>query len=145
MSKQKSTILFAAVCLMAGSLSMVTPASANAETPYYGKSYEQPASVQKLYPEPDETFDTPAFQKKEKHLPHKKSFKIFYVTLSVKVLTPRRNRLEHPLKAGPFQPSILQRIVTSLHCQKSQRSGFKHKYTEMNQPPVNLPLSSLND
>lgn len=49
---------------MGGSLSMVTPASANAETPYYGKSYEQPASVQKLYPEPDETFDTPAFQKK---------------------------------------------------------------------------------
>lgn len=65
MSKRKGTILFAAVCLMAGSLSMVSPASAHAETPYYGKNYEQPASVKKLYPEPDETFDTPAFQKKE--------------------------------------------------------------------------------
>ncbi|AOZ88002.1 peptidase M14 [Bacillus xiamenensis] len=64
MSKQKGAILSAAVCLMAGSLSMVTPVSANADTPYYGKNYEQPASVQKLYPEPDETFDTPAFQKK---------------------------------------------------------------------------------
>ena len=50
MSKRKGTILFAAVCLMAGSLSMMTPALANADTPYYGKSYEQPASVQKAIP-----------------------------------------------------------------------------------------------
>ncbi|MBU8656221.1 M14 family metallopeptidase [Bacillus pumilus] len=64
MSNRKGTILFAAVCLIAGSLSMVSPDSAHADTPYYGKSYEQPASVKKLYPEPDETFDTPAFQKK---------------------------------------------------------------------------------
>ncbi|MGE1144849.1 M14 family metallopeptidase [Bacillus pumilus] len=64
MSKRKGTILFSAICLIAGSLSMVSPASAHADTPYYGKNYEQPAPVKKLYPEPDETFDTPAFQKK---------------------------------------------------------------------------------
>ncbi|MDM5297199.1 M14 family metallocarboxypeptidase [Bacillus pumilus] len=64
MSKGKGTILFTAVCFIAGSLSMVIPASANADTPYYGKSYEQPASVKKRYPEPHETFGTPAFEKK---------------------------------------------------------------------------------
>lgn len=119
MSKRKGTILFAAACLLAGSLSMVSPASAHAETPYYGKSYEQPASVKKLYPEPDETFDTPAFQKKEKHLRPKKSFKLSYETLSAKVLTPRRNRLEHPLKADPFRLCTLQRIAPSRHFQKA--------------------------
>ncbi|MFS0655865.1 M14 family metallopeptidase [Bacillus sp. 179-C3.3 HS] len=66
MAKRKGTMLLAVSCFIAGSLLMVPPVSAKTDTPYYGKSYEQPASVKKLYPEPDETFDTPAFQKKGK-------------------------------------------------------------------------------
>ncbi|KAA6474046.1 M14 family metallopeptidase [Bacillus swezeyi] len=35
-----------------------------AETPYYGKKYTQPEPLSSLYPEPEETFKTPAFVKK---------------------------------------------------------------------------------
>jgi hypothetical protein len=38
--------------------------TAQAETPYYGKTYSQPEQVLKLYPDPKETFRTPAFLKK---------------------------------------------------------------------------------
>lgn len=37
--------------------------TAQAETPYYGKSYSQPEQVLKLFPDPQETFQTPAFVK----------------------------------------------------------------------------------
>lgn len=33
------------------------------ETPYYGKFYTQPEQLSPLYPEPAETYQTPAFTK----------------------------------------------------------------------------------
>ncbi|MFN2747796.1 MULTISPECIES: M14 family metallopeptidase [unclassified Bacillus (in: firmicutes)] len=50
------TILFAGLLL--------SDAVHAAETPYYGKNYTQPDQLSSLYPEPEETFQTPAFVKK---------------------------------------------------------------------------------
>ena len=135
MSNRKGTILFAAVCLIAGSLSMVSPDSAHADTPYYGKSYEQPASVKKLYPELDETFDTPAFQKKGEAFTTQEELQQFLRDIV------RKSPYATQKQIGT---SIEGRSIPALF-QKSQRSGFKHKYTEMNQPPVSRLSSSQND
>ncbi|MGE6631702.1 M14 family metallopeptidase [Bacillus sp. NPDC077027] len=67
MSYKNGLILFVAIVMIAASISVGTPARAQ-NTPYYGKNYEQPEVVNKLYPdypEPEVTFHTPAFVKKE--------------------------------------------------------------------------------
>ncbi|GGE15704.1 hypothetical protein GCM10011571_16680 [Marinithermofilum abyssi] len=57
-------IVFTAVMLMVASLTLPTVQAAP-ETPYYGKDYSQPEQVLKLYPDPEERFETPAFNSGE--------------------------------------------------------------------------------
>ncbi|MBN2910318.1 M14 family metallocarboxypeptidase [Polycladomyces sp. WAk] len=58
MTLQKWLSLAVAAVLALSSLAV---AQAETSTPYYGKSYSQPDKVLKLYPDPEERFDTPAF------------------------------------------------------------------------------------
>lgn len=62
MSVQKRVQALFGISLLLGGL-MLSDAVHAADTPYYGKFYTQPEQLSSLYPEPDVTFQTPAFVK----------------------------------------------------------------------------------
>ena len=84
MSVQKRVQALFGISLLLGGL-MLSDAVHAADTPYYGKFYTQPEQLSSLYPEPDVTFQTPAFVKDDEAFTTQEEMMRFITRLTKRV------------------------------------------------------------
>ncbi len=121
--------LLAAAAMFAGL--MVSDAVHAAETPYYGKNYTQPEQVSSLYPEPEETFSTPAFVKEGEAFTTQEEMMKFITSLTKKSPNVKIGNIGFSIEKEIFPCFISQRISKYVPYQKNRPSGCKDRYTEM--------------
>ncbi|MEC0755924.1 M14 family metallocarboxypeptidase [Bacillus haynesii] len=102
--------LLATAAMFAGL--MLSDAVHAAETPYYGKNYTQPEQVSSLYPEPEETFSTPAFVKEGEAFTTQEEMMKFITSLTKK--SPN-------VKIGNIGFSIEKRNIPVLYFTKDKQ------------------------
>ncbi|MDI5791598.1 hypothetical protein PO124_34310 [Bacillus licheniformis] len=116
---------------------MLSDAVYAAETPYYGKNYTQPEQVSSLYPEPEETFSTPAFVKEGEAFTTQEEMMKFITSLTKKSPNVKIGNIGFQLKKK-YSCALLHKGQANTFHIKNQPSGCKDRYMEMSRQRENL-------